>query len=220
MAEKLNDCVLKTINQCTVDIVWQYSIGKTEIVVTSGCTKKSISTNHVLNVAIGYEYRDELVAKKVLEYKCSTDECNSFDQIKRLINSLTVIHHLDEMTNMIKPQEPFQGAWSDRVSNTTTNKCNIIIPNDACRRCLLAKQIDEKTTQGCTPWLTETLDNSLSYTVMFNMTDRTRSNIWQVLYQAESCNSLSNADLIREKNAINFDFNKFFNNGQTDYHYQ
>ncbi|CAF0834856.1 unnamed protein product [Adineta steineri] len=103
MTEKPNDCVLKTMDQCTVDIVWQYSIGKKEIVVTGGVTKKSISTNHVLNVAIGYEYRDELVAKKVLEYKCSTDECNSFGQIKRLINSLTVTHHLDEVGNMIKP---------------------------------------------------------------------------------------------------------------------
>ncbi|CAF1462049.1 unnamed protein product [Adineta steineri] len=94
--------VLKNMDQCTVNIVWQYSIDKTEIVVTGSVTKKSISTNHVLNVAIGYEYRDEFVAEKVLEYKCSTDECNNLGQIKRLINSLTVTGHPDKVENMIK----------------------------------------------------------------------------------------------------------------------
>ncbi|CAF0990218.1 unnamed protein product [Adineta steineri] len=214
MPEELNGCVLKTMDQCTVNIIWLYNKGKTEIVVTGSDPKKSISTAHELDVSIGYEYRDELDAEQVLEYICSTDKCNSFDQIKRLIYSLTVTNLLNEIVNMIKPQEPFQGAWCDRVSNTTTIGCNITIPDDSCRRCLFAKQIDEKTTQVCAACVPQTFDNYLSYTVMFNMTDRTRSNIWQIGCQAESCNSISNGDRIREKSAIDFDFNKFFSNGQ------
>ncbi|CAF0917249.1 unnamed protein product [Adineta steineri] len=214
MPEKLNGCVLKPMDQCTVRIIWLYNIGKTEIVVTGGDTKKSISTDHALNVGTGYEYREELDAEQVLEYICSTDECNSLGQIKRLINSLTVTSHLDEIENMIKPQQPFQGAWCVRVSNTTTIECDPTIPTELCRQCSLAVQNDEKTTQVCATCSTESVDNSLSYTVMFNMNDRTRSNIWQVLCQADKCNSLSNADLIHEKSAMDFDFNKFFNNGQ------
>ncbi|CAF4430122.1 unnamed protein product, partial [Adineta steineri] len=144
---------------------------------------------------------------------CSTDKCNSFDQIKRLIYSLTVTNLLDEIVNMIKPQEPFQSAWCVRVSNTTTNECNITIPDDSCRRCSLAVQNGEKTTQVCATCSTESVDNSLSSTVIFNMNDRTRSNIWQIGCQAESCNSLSNGDRIREKSAIDFGFNQFFSNG-------
>ncbi|CAF0728521.1 unnamed protein product [Adineta steineri] len=214
MPEKLNGCVLKTMEQCTVDIIWLYNVGKTQIVVTGSDPKNSISTDHALKVGIGYEYREKLDAEQVLEYICSTDECNSLDQIKRLINSLTVTNHLDEIANMIKPQEPFQGAWCDRVSNTTTNDCNTTIPFESCRRCSLAVQNDEKTTQVCATCSTETSNIYFSSTVMCNMNDRTRSNIWQIGCQAERCNSLSNGDRIREKSAIDFDFNKFFSNGQ------
>jgi RNA polymerase subunit RPABC4/transcription elongation factor Spt4 len=200
---------------CSFSIIWQQNPNKTEITVSAEDTKNSVSTDHELDVAVGFDNTDSILKwEKVVVYTCSTKECNSFDQLKRVLASLTVTDNLDNLTSIIKPQEPFQGRWCDRASNATFDDCNITVPVTACTQCSLIGQITQTKTEVCATCLTSGTDsNFLTYAVVINMIDRTHATNWEIQCQAERCNSLTNGDLIRQQSEIDFDFLKFFNAG-------
>ncbi len=214
--DELKNCSLKNnMVACSFTIIWQRNPNKTEITVSAGDTKRSVSTDHELDVAVGFDNTNSILKwEKVVVYTCSTKECNSFSQLKRVLASLTVTDNLDDLTNIIKPQEPFQGEWCERASNATFDDCNITVPVTACTQCSLNGQINQTKTEVCATCLTGGTDNNfLSYGVVINMVDRTRSTMWEIQCLAENCNSLTNGDLIRQRSQIDFDFIKFFNAG-------
>ncbi|UJR32847.1 hypothetical protein I4U23_020309 [Adineta vaga] len=214
--EQLNNCSLtQNFTACAVTLIWQKNPEQTQITTNGAEGRKSVLNQHMLDVTIGFENKLSTTKwEKIIIYECTTNECNHFNQIKRLLNSLTIIDELDQIKDIITPQEPFQGQWCEQGSNATFIECGTKIPDDKCKICSLGVERNQTGIEFCATCLTENDgDNFLSRSVMINMIDRTRTDVWQLQCRSNKCNSLSNGELIRQKAQIDFDFVKFFNNG-------
>ncbi|CAF0755420.1 unnamed protein product [Adineta ricciae] len=216
MPEQLNNCTLKTdMVLCGMTILLQKNRDSTQITVNCANDPRVIPNNHALDISVGIEYENSILRwEKVIIYTCTTNECNSYSEIKRVMNALTVTDTLDQITNMIIPQKPFQSKWCDRRSNATFDKCDNTIPDTDCRRCSLGAETNQTGTEVCATCRTGDEENYyLSRSAIFNMTERTRTDIWQIECQSDQCNSQSNGERIKQNAQVDFDFAKFFNNG-------
>ncbi|CAF3271993.1 unnamed protein product, partial [Rotaria sp. Silwood2] len=189
---ELKNCSLeKNVAKCAIEIFWQRDPDKSTIELVAEDTKKSASTDHSLFVNAGFENPGARpMWEKVVLYECTTDQCNSLNQLKRLLNSLKMNDSLYQLTYLLNPVKPFQGQWCYRGSNATFDECNITIPSSSCTRCTLSGMINQTRTELCATCSTDDFDKTgLSHGMIFNMTERTFSTTWLLNCGRENCNT-------------------------------
>ncbi|CAF5124121.1 unnamed protein product, partial [Rotaria sp. Silwood1] len=95
---ELKNCSLEiNVAKCAIEIFWQRDPDNTTIVLVAEDTKKSASTDHSLFVNVGFENSGARpIWGRVILYECTTDQCNSLNQLKRLLNSLKMNDSLYE----------------------------------------------------------------------------------------------------------------------------
>jgi hypothetical protein len=200
---------------CLIQIIWQRNPHNTRIVLVAEGNIKAASSNHKLDIEVGYENEGQIsIWEQALLYQCNTDQCNSLSQLKLLLSSLTMNDKLIDLVYLLSPIQPFQGEWCYRGSNATFQKCDTTIPNNLCIQCELTGIMNQTRTEVCATCAAEnpTSNYILAYGKTFYMADRTYSATWLITCGRESCNTPTNGDKIREKSYIDFDFNKFLNN--------
>jgi hypothetical protein len=200
---------------CYMVVLWQQDPYNTKIALIAETNTKAISTQHKLQVDVGYQTKissTPMWAQQII-YQCNTDLCNSLSQLKLLLSALIVNESLHELAYLLIPVKPFHGEWCYRGSNATFEKCDTTIPISLCTQCELTGMMNQTGTELCATCSTEDPDNSLLvYEKTFNMTDRTNSSIWAIRCGRENCNTPVISDSIRKKCSIYFDFTKFLNN--------
>jgi hypothetical protein len=214
---ELRNCSLQSnLMKCYIQVLWRRDPDLTQLVLIGEGDTRSASNDHSLAVNFGYENDGSMsMWEQVLFYECTTNECNSLGEFKRILNSLTLSDTLFQLAPLLNPVKPFQGQWCHFESiNVTFEECNTTIPVSSCTQCTLAGMTNQTRTELCTTCSTDGSDkNVLSYGKTFNMTDRTESSNWIILCGQNHCNTPDIGDNIRSRSYIHFDFANFLNTG-------
>jgi hypothetical protein len=214
-AELQNSSLEVNSVSCYIQVLWQRDPDNTKIALIADNNMKAISTQHQLQVDVGYETKMSSIptwAKQII-YQCNTNQCNRLSQLKHLLRSLIVNESLHELAYLLNPVKPFHGEWCYRRSNATFENCNTTIPVSLCTQCELVGTMNQTGTESCEACSTVDPDNSLLvYEKTFDITDRTNSSTWAIFCGRKNCNTPAIGDSIRKKSYIDFDFTKFLNN--------
>lgn len=212
--ELKNVTIENNSGHCMIRVIWQRDPHTTDITLMADMHLNAVSKDHQLQIDVGYENIGSItIWEELLIYQCNTDNCNNLNQLKRLLNSLTMNDNLIDLVYLLVPTIPFHGEWCYRASNSTFQTCNITIPNNLCKQCQLTGIMNQTRYEICA---TCSIDNPDKYTLThgktFNLIDRTESTLWIFTCGREDCDIPNIGDKIREKSHIQFDFNKFLNN--------
>ncbi|CAF0758796.1 unnamed protein product [Adineta steineri] len=214
---ELNNCPIKNNQyECAVDIRWFLSSNTTEVDIVTDSRKRELApADHT--VTVDAIFGSNGLTQEIyhsLYYFCSTDKCNSASELKRLLLSLTLKDQLMELKDLLKPSEQFDGHWCLFFSNQTAEPCDIPVtvdPNN-CKQCSAKFTTEPKTNTICAGCYNEEMQKDfLGREILFNLTDRTRTEIRMINCRSNHCNEIHTGDLIRQKCAIDFDFVKFLN---------
>jgi hypothetical protein len=200
-----------------MDIRWQLSFNRTSIdILPDDDDQIQVSLRHTLlatAILSGVQVSTQLHSS--ILYRCSTDRCNDLDQLKRLMQSLTLINNLIELDEQLESSLPFDGHWCVLSANQTDTDCAPLSDIDpaTCKQCFAKLTSQASTTKVCASCITTSIEQDafIETNVLFNIDDRTRSQNWSIYCQAPNCNALNTGDLIHQKSTIIFDFNRFFN---------
>ncbi|CAF1333556.1 unnamed protein product [Adineta steineri] len=214
---EMNNCSIENNqSECAVDIRWFLSSNKTEIDIVTDSRKRELApADHT--VTVDAIFGSDGLTQEIyhsLYYFCSTDKCNSASELKRLLLSLTLKDQLIELKDLLKSSEQFNGHWCLFYSNQTAESCDIPVtvdPNN-CKQCSTKFTTEPKTNTICAGCYNQEIKNDfLGREILFNLTDRTRTEIRMINCRSDHCNQVHTGDLIRQKCAIDFDFVKFLN---------
>lgn len=212
--ELRNSSLISNSFICYIQVEWKRNPESTKISLIAETSEQPVPQDHKLQAEIGYETIGSIsIWEQIIIYQCYTDRCNSLNQLKRLLSSLTVQNDLADLTNLLIPVVPFQGQWCYRFSNATFDQCDTTISNDSCTQCQLIGQMNQTGTELCATCLTEEAKRSaIGYEMTFNLTARTSFNNWMIICKRDSCNIPAIGDRIRQKSYIDLDYDKFFEN--------
>ncbi|CAF3700248.1 unnamed protein product [Rotaria sp. Silwood1] len=147
-----------------------------------------------------------------LEYFCSTENCNNGSAFQRILESVTINDQFDVFENIL----PWNGTYSGRLcllfSNQTTQYCRNPIPDnpDQCTQCNAQYLYTKNTTKMCATCVTQGYWNPIiEREVLFNITDRTRSETIEIRCGTDNCTTFQTGDDIRAISTIELDLDKF-----------
>ena len=210
---KLDNYTLVTNSTtCYLQVLWQRNPNQTNIGLVAGTiNEQSLTLEHKLQALVGYQRIGSApMWYKQIIYQCATNECNSLNQLKQLLTSLTVNESLSSLTYLLDPVKPFHAEWCYRGSNVSMDQCNTSTPISQCQRCDLIETMDEHGLGICGKCSTEDPDNSLLlYEKTFNMTSRTETSSWGILCARQNCNRPAIGSAIQQKTLISFNYSAF-----------
>jgi hypothetical protein len=191
--------------------MWSQNPNQTQIAL-SGRDERMINDEKTLSTNVQLENRNNsFLWTRSTSYTCTTDMCNSFDLLKRVLNSLTLSDSFQDLQELLVRIEDFSGDWCEFKGNTTTFECADKIPTTSCKLCSFEGYSNRGSYEICASCLQDDIGETfLSHEVNFNMTDRTQQDHWMLECQTRMCNTIENGKLIRQKSTANFDFAKFF----------
>jgi hypothetical protein len=213
LPDELSNCDVQEISDtCIIDVIWGRNPDKTDINLAPRGDGKSELSEHELNTNIELAYNgSQYEWSQSISYMCSTDQCNSLTELKRILSSLTLNDKFQDLEDLLKMEEPFDDSWCLFFANTTTLECaTTTIPPATCKECSFEGFTNNGAWEICANCLTYDIGNTfLSHEVDFNMTGRTRADHWIMECQSKDCNTPNNGNRIRQKSTSNFDFVKF-----------
>ena len=212
---ELRDSSLVTDSlMCVIQVEWKRGLESTKIALIAETSEQPAPPEHSLQAEVGYVAEGSIsIWEQVIIYQCHTDRCNSLNQLKRLLSSLTIHDDLADLTTLLVPVVPFQGQWCSRFSNSTFYPCNTTVSNESCTRCQLIGQMDRTGIELCATCSVEESERSgLGYEITFDLTSRTSFSNWMIVCARDGCNAPEMGERIRQKSYIDLDYEKFFRN--------
>ncbi|CAF0828561.1 unnamed protein product [Adineta steineri] len=216
--DQLNNCTtIDNVDACFMDVIWSRNPDKTKIELHARGDGRSVSVDHSLVTNVEMENQNStLIWNRGISYICSTNQCNSLFNLKRILESVTLSDSFNEIEYLLKSDEPFDGNWCKFSTNYTSSDCNIDIPPAACQECFFQGLSDHSPVQLCSNCLPFDTDESfITHEVNFNMTDRTRSEHWMLECRFKDCNTYDNGNMVRQKSIADFDFAKFLDDNNS-----
>ncbi|CAF0925055.1 unnamed protein product [Rotaria sp. Silwood1] len=202
------------VNQtgCLIDIRWYLTTNMTGINFLADETLSS-PLEHTLRVKTlmsGFGVIQQI--EHSFYYFCTTDRCNDANVFKRILESLSLSSQLNELKDLLKPEDPFDGRNCLIYANTTDKSCNITsdIDSKICKQCSTTFTTETTIDTICATCFRDNVyGDHLGEEVLFNMTNQARISSWFIRCRSQGCNGLNIGRQIHNKSHISFDFNKF-----------
>ncbi|UJR32848.1 hypothetical protein I4U23_020310 [Adineta vaga] len=214
----LNNCTtVNTGDICFIDLIWNQNPDTTDLGLSTQEPERSALIQHSLITNVNLENKDsDHIWTKGISYTCSIDNCNSLLTLKRILASLTFNDNFDDIKNLLRKEEPFDGNWCQLATNSTSGDCNTGMSTSSCKECSFQGKNVERSLEYCSNCLTDDIGETfMLYEADFNMTDRTIADHWVLECRFPNCNTVQNGNMIREKVLSTFDFAKFLDNINT-----